>query len=70
MTKQSQKTPPQKPADKKTPSTKHQTEELGNDYWDRIAKDVASGYESTKDVDDVLNTDQEADDHVRGDAAK
>lgn len=70
MTKYTQKTPPQKPTDKKNLPTKHQTEELGSDYWDRIAKDVASGYESNKDVDDVLNTDQEADDHIRGDAAK
>lgn len=70
MTKHSQKTPPPKPAQKKTSPTKHQTEELGSDYWDRIAKDVASGYESNKDVDDVLNTDQEADDHIRGDADK
>ncbi|OLY91245.1 hypothetical protein SAMN05444008_112120 [Cnuella takakiae] len=68
MTKQNEKTPAPKTTDKKTVPPKHQTEELGSDYWDRIANDVASGYESKEDVNDVLNTDQEADDHTRGDA--
>lgn len=43
----------------------HQT--LGNDYWDRVADDVASGYKSKDDDDSVLNVDQEPGDHEPGD---
>lgn len=52
-----------------TPKAEEEKETLGNDYWNRIADDVASGYEGKHDKDDILNDDQEADDHIRGDAA-
>jgi hypothetical protein len=42
---------------------------LGNDYWDRVANDVASGYKSKKDEDNILNIDQEPGDHEPGDKA-
>ncbi|MCU7551999.1 hypothetical protein OCK74_22960 [Chitinophagaceae bacterium LB-8] len=40
---------------------------LGNDYWDRVADDVAAGYKSKKDDDNILNIDQEPGDHESGD---
>lgn len=40
---------------------------LGNDYWDRVADDVASGYKSKEDDDSILNVDQEPGDHESGD---
>ena len=42
-------------------------ESLGADYWNRVAEDVASGYKHKEDKDSVLNEDQMADDHERGD---
>ena len=46
------------------------TESLGDDYWDRVADDVASGYKNEKDEDRLLNEDQQPDDHERGDKAE
>jgi hypothetical protein len=40
---------------------------LGNDYWNRVANDVASGYKSIEDEDNILNIDQEPGDHEPGD---
>jgi hypothetical protein len=40
---------------------------LGNDYWDRVAADVASGYKTKEDDDSILNVDQEPGDHEPGD---
>lgn len=69
MSTPNQKTPGKKDSSKpiKTPKAADKKESLGNDYWDRVADDVASGYEGKDDKDDILNTDQEADDHIRGD---
>lgn len=64
---------PEVPGMKKKPSGKESAKEgmekesLGNDYWDRVADDVASGYESDDDENDVLNVDQEPHDNERGD---
>ena len=44
-------------------------ETLGNDYWDRVADDAASGYKTEKDEDEILNIDQLPDDHERDDKA-
>ena len=38
-------------------------ETVGSDYWDRIADDVASGYEGKEDDDSILNIDQEPGDN-------
>ncbi len=40
---------------------------LGEDYWNRVADDVASGYKNKADKDRILNEDQLADDHERAD---
>ena len=42
-------------------------ESLGNDYWDRVAEDAASGYENKEDEDKILNVDQLPGDNERGD---
>ena len=42
-------------------------ENQGKDYWDRVADDVASGYRSDEDENNVLNIDQEPGDHEPGD---
>jgi hypothetical protein len=42
-------------------------EKKGKDYWDRVADDVASGYKSDEDENNVLNIDQEPGDHEPGD---
>lgn len=42
-------------------------ESLGNDYWDRVAEDAASGYENKGDDDEILNVDQLPGDNERGD---
>jgi hypothetical protein len=39
----------------------------GDDYWDRVAEDAASGYETNEDEDDILNIDQLPEDNERGD---
>lgn len=69
MSTPNQKTPGKKEPIKpdKTPKATSRKESLGDDYWDRVADDVASGYEGKDDKDNILNTDQEADDHIRGD---
>jgi hypothetical protein len=41
-------------------------EKNGKDYWDRVADDVASGYRSEEDENNVLNIDQEPGDHEPG----
>lgn len=38
-------------------------------YWNSVANDVASGYETPKDEDDVHNIDEQPGDHKRGDVA-
>lgn len=58
------KTSPQEP---KTEETHLDQDSLGNDYWERVAEDPASGYKNKKDGDRLLNMDQEPDDHQRGD---
>jgi hypothetical protein len=44
-------------------------ETLGNDYWERVAEDVASGYKNEEDDNNILNNDQEPGDNERGDKA-
>lgn len=69
MSTPNQKAPGKKENSKpeKTSKASSKKQSLGDDYWDRVADDVASGYEGKDDIDDILNTDQEADDHIRGD---
>jgi hypothetical protein len=43
---------------------------LGNNYWDSVADDVASGYTTDEDENSILNQDQLPDDHERGDKAE
>ncbi len=42
---------------------------LGNNYWERVANDVASGYRSKEDEDNIMNVDQEPGDHESADRA-
>ncbi len=39
-------------------------QKLGNNYWERVADDAASGYKSEDDANNVLNIDQEPDDNA------
>jgi hypothetical protein len=39
---------------------------LGDDYWERVADDAASGYKDKKDENRLLNEDQQPDDHTTG----
>lgn len=38
---------------------------LGDDYWDRVAEDVASGYKTNHDESNVLNEDEEPGDYEK-----
>lgn len=40
-----------------------------DNYWDSIAEDVASGYETNKDPDEIHNIDEQPGDHNRGDVS-
>lgn len=40
---------------------------LGNDYWDRVATDIATGYKNKEDKNSILNVDQVAGDNERCD---
>lgn len=40
-----------------------------DNYWDSIADDVASGYETNKDPDDIHNIDEQPGDHNRADVS-
>ncbi len=44
-------------------------ERLGNDYWDRVADDVAAGYTGKEDEDKVMNRDEKPgdDEQAKGD---
>ena len=57
---------------KKTATGKKESaekERLGNDYWDRVADDVAAGYTSEEDENKILNRDEEPgdDEQPKGD---
>lgn len=43
--------------------------ETGENYWDRIAEDPASGYKTEEDESAILNNDQVLGDNERGDTA-
>jgi hypothetical protein len=45
-----------------TPKTEEGAKTLGNDYWERIADDVASGYRNKNDKDDPTDTEKKLDD--------
>lgn len=63
-----QKSKPSHSAGKKTTRKPSMDKEsLGNDYWDRVADDAASGYENKEDKNDILNVDQLPGDNERGD---
>lgn len=36
-----------------------------DNYWESIAEDVAAGYETNKDPDDIHNIDEQPNDHKR-----
>ena len=43
--------------------------ETGENYWDRISEDPASGYKTKEDESAILNNDQVQGDNERGDTA-
>lgn len=59
--------PPGKKSVKHNKEYEKQKDKPSNDYWDRVADDVASGYTTKNDDNPILNIDQEPGDDERGD---
>ena len=53
----------------KNAPSQHASRRTRKDFWNSIADDVASGYQSGRDSDGIRNIDEQPYDHSRGDQA-